>query len=282
MKSIARYFLLTALLSAPLYAAAPLAFMAKDFVKGIIRSFVESGYNKLFESAGPCGLPLAPPGGAVADMLRGRGAMPGMPSLPSAAGLARGGLPSVPGVGGGATIPPGMDKMMKQQMAQAQAQIAQDQAVPGETPAAMPDMAAAMQMMQAMQNAAPLSRAEVDELGALLERMRTAMPSAAPQCKPGEMKAAITMAADSPMANGPLRMMLGTMRDMQQKLDDARATFATMSEPERTETVEMIATEYRGWDKDSRQAMLGMVASNFLGMPEAMKTQLLARLQPIR
>lgn len=273
MKRFAGCFLSMALFLVPAHAAGPLAFMAKDMMKSIIRSFVEGGLNSMLATAGPCGLPLAPPGGAVADMLRGRAGMPGMPSMPSAAGMARGVLPAV---GGGAA---GMDKMMKEQMAQAQAHMAKEQAAHGEAPTAMPDMAAAM---KALQDAEPLSAAEADELGALMERMRTAMPSAAPQCKPGEMKAAIQQAADSPMAGGPLRMMLGAMRDVQQKLDDARATFAQMSEPERAQTVDMMATEYRGWDQDSRQAMLGMVETNFLGMPDAMQTQLLARLKQVR
>ena len=280
MKRIAGYLLLTVLLFVPAHAAGPLAFMAKDFVKGIVRSFIEGGLNKMLETAGPCGLPLAPPGGGVADMLRGRGAIPGMPSMPSAVGMGRG-LPSVPGMGGGA-VPPGMDRMMKEQMAQAQAQMAKEQGNEsnlGQMPGAMPDMAAAM---KAMQDAEPLSTAEADELGTLMERMRTAMPSAAPQCKPGEMKAAIQQAADSPMAGGVLRIMLGAMRDMQQKLDGARDTFANMSEPERAEAVELMAAEYRGWDQDSKQAMLGMVETNFLGMPDAMTTQLLARLKQVR
>ena len=74
-------------------------------------------------------------------------------------------------------------------------------------------------------------------------------------------------------------MMLGSMRDMQKKLDEARATFAKMPEAERIEYVETMAAEFRGWDKDNKQALLGMVETNFLGMPDTMKTQLLARLK---
>jgi len=294
MKRIAGYFLLVTLLSLPAQAIGPLAFLAKDLVKGIVRSFVEGQIDKMLASAGPCGLPIAGPGaGGLAGMLGGRGAMPGLSSmrgagkvpLSGAAGAAKGALPSMPGMGGGMAIPPGMEGMMKDQMAQAQAMMAKEQAEQGADvedkeslgkPGAMPDMATAM---QAMQEGEPLTSAEVDELATLLERMSTAMPSAAPQCKPGELKTVLQQASDSPMTGGVLRMMLGSMRDMQQKLDEARATFAKMPEAERSEYVETMAAEFRGWDKDNKQALLGMVETNFLGMPDTMKTQLLARLK---
>jgi hypothetical protein len=286
MKRIAGYFLLVALLSLPAQAIGPLAFLAKDLVKNIVRSFVEGQIDKMLASAGPCGLPIAGPGAAgLTGMLGGRGAMPGIRSIPGAAGAARGALPSMPGMGGGMAIPPGMEGMMKDQMAQAQAMMAKEQAEHGADvedkeslgkPGAMPDMA---KTMQAMQEGEPLTSAEVDELATLLERMSTAMPSAAPQCKPGELKTVLQQAADSPMTGGMLRMMLEPMRDMQKKLDEARATFAKMPEAERGEYVETMAAEFRGWDKENKQALLGMVETNFLGMPDTMKTQLLARLK---
>ena len=294
MKRIAGYFLLVILLSLPAQAIGPLAFLAKDLVKNIVRSFVEGQIDKMLASAGPCGLPIAGPGaGGLAGMLGGRGAMPGVSSMPDAgkmslsgaAGAARGALPSMPGMGGGVAIPPGMEGMMKDQMAQAQAMMAKEQAEHGAdvqdkegpgSPGAAPDMATAM---QAMQEGEPLTSAEVDELATLLERMSTAMPSAAPQCKPGELKTVLQQASDSPMTGGMLRMMLEPMRDMQKKLDEARATFAKMSAAERGEYVETMAAEFRGWDKENKQALLGMVETNFLGMPDTMKTQLLARLK---
>lgn len=294
MKRIAGYFLLVALLSLPAQAIGPLAFLAKDLVKGIVRSFVEGQIDKMLASAGPCGLPIAGPGaGGLAGMLGGRGAMPGLSSmrgagkmpLSGAAGASKGALPAMPGMGGGVAIPPGMEGMMKEQMAQAQAMMAKEQAEQGAdvqnkegpgSPGAAPDMATAM---QAMQESEPLTSAEVDELATLLERMSTAMPSAAPQCKPGELKTVLQQASDSPMTGGVLRMMLGSMRDMQNKLDEARDTFAKMPEAERGEYVETMAAEFRGWDKENKQALLGMVETNFLGMPDTMKTQLLARLK---
>lgn len=294
MKRIAGYFLLVILISLPAQAIGPLAFMAKDLVKGIVKNFVDGQVDKMLSSAGPCGLPIAGPGaGGLAGMLGGRGTMPGLSSmrgadkmtLSGAAGAAKGALPSMPGVGGGMAMPPGMEGMMKDQMAQAQAMMAKEQAKHGTDvedkeslgkPGTMPDMA---KTMQAMQEGPPLTSAEVDELATLLERMSTAMPSAAPQCKPGELKTVLQQASDSPMTGGVLRMMLGSMRDMQKKLDEARDTFAKMPEAERSEYVETMAAEFRGWDKDNKQALLGMVETNFLGMPDTMKTQLLARLK---
>jgi hypothetical protein len=262
MKRIAGYFLLVTMLSLPAQAIGPLAFMAKDLVKGIVRNFVEGQIDKMLTSTGPCGLPVAGPGAARV-----------------------GGIPSMSGMGSGMAMPPGMEGMMKDQMVQAQAMMAKEQTKRGVNPhdkeslgkpGAMPDMA---KTMQAMQEGPPLTRAEVDELGTLLERMSTAMPSAALKCKPGEMKAALQQVSDSPMGGGVLRMMLGSMRDVQKKLDEARDTFAKMSEAERGEYVETMAAEFRGWDKDNKQALLGMVETNFLGMPDTMKTQLLTRLK---
>lgn len=276
MKRIAACLLLLTLFSFPAQAIGPLALMGKDLVKSIVQNFVEGQIDKMLASGGPCGLPVGGPGmSGLANMARGRGGMPGT----SAAGMAKGTLPSMAGMPDGMTIPPGMEGMMKEQMAQAQAMMAKEQAKrganSGENPS-MPDMAKAM---KAMQEGPPLTRAEVDELATLLERMSTAMPSAAPQCKPGELKTVLHQAADSPMSGGMLRMMLEPMRDMQKKLDEARATFAKMPEAERNEYVETMAAEFRGWDKENKKTMLGMVETNFLGMPETMKTQLLARLK---
>lgn len=285
MKRIGACLLLLILFSLPVQAIGPLAFMAKDLVKSIVQNFVEGQVDKMLASGGPCGLPLGGPGvSGLANMARGRGGMPGT----GAAGAAKSALPSMTGMPGGMTIPPGMEGMMKDQMAQAQAMMAKEQAKRGANPGdkenlgqpgTMPDMAKAM---KAMQEGPPLTSAEVDELATLLERMSTAMPSAVPQCKPGELKTVLHQAADSPMSGGMLRMMLEPMRDMQKKLDEARATFAKMPEAERNEYVETMAAEFRGWDKENKKAMLGMVETNFLGMPETMKTQLLARLQQVK
>src|SRR3972149_2682053 len=62
MKRIAGYFLLVTLLSLPAQAIGPLAFLAKDLVKGIVQSFVEGQIDKMLARAGPGGLPRPRPG----------------------------------------------------------------------------------------------------------------------------------------------------------------------------------------------------------------------------
>jgi hypothetical protein len=275
MKRATGCVLLVMLVSSPALAVGPFALLAKDIVKSIVRNFVEGQVNQMLATAGPCGTSIAGMG-ALPGMLRG-GAMP---SLTGLAGSTMGG---VPGVGGmptmGGAMPPGMTKMMEKQMEQAQAAMAKENAGAGsgtQGNAAMPDVAA---MMQGMQGQAPLSREEVDELATLMENMSKAAPSVTTKCKPGDMKLVLQTAVDSPMVGGVLRMMLGPMRDAQRQIDEARETFAKMPESERSEYVETMAAEYRGWDKQNKQAFLGMIETNFLGMPETMKTQLLARLK---
>jgi hypothetical protein len=317
MKRIAGSVLLLALLSFPAQAVFPLAFLAKEIVKGIVKDFLESQLNQMLAKAGPCGIPIADTGSltSLAGMLTGRGGgmggfsslagMGAMPAIPGIGAAAKGALPDVPGLTGGraalanvptgaippemaamlggmpgrggAAMPAGMAEMMKSQMAQLEAS-AKDQGKEGADgrAASAPDMA---KVMQAMQDPTPLSAAEADELGTIMERMATAMPNAAPQCKPGELKTVMQRASNTPMGGGVMRMMLTSMREAQQKLDEARTTFATMSEAERADYVELMATEYRGWDKENQQAMLGMLETDFLGMPESLKTQLVARLK---
>lgn len=268
--------LLLTLLCLPAQAVGPLALLGKEIVKGIVRNFVENQMNQMLATAGPCGMPIAQPGAlaGMAGLLRGRGGMPGVTNLPGGAAIP-GGIPGAMPSLSDMKLPPGMAEKMQEQMAG-------QQGARGESPAASLSGPAMAKAMAALQDTTPLSTAEVDELGTLLERMAAAMPSAAPKCKPGEMKAVLAMAADSPMGGGMLRMMLEPLRDMQRKLDEAKDTFARMSEQERGEYVDSMAAEFGGWDKENRQALLGMVESNFLGMPDDMRAQLLARLKQER
>jgi hypothetical protein len=212
----------------------------------------------------------------------------GMPAIPGIGAAAKGALPSVPGLtGGGAALanlpmgamspeqmammsrmggmpgmggagmPPGRAEMMKSQMAQMEPS-AKDGA-DGRT-ANAPDMA---KVMQALQDPTPLSAAEAEELGTIMERMAAAVPSEAMPCKPGELKVVMQSASNTPMGGGMMRMMLTSLRDAQLRLDEARNTFATMSEAERADYVELMATEYRTWDKEQQKAMLGMMQTDF-------------------
>lgn len=54
-----------------------------------------------------------------------------------------------------------------------------------------------------------------------------------------------------------------------------------MSEAERSDYIETMAADYRGWDAEHKKAFAGMVQTNFLGMPDTMQTQLLARLKQV-
>ncbi len=74
-------------------------------------------------------------------------------------------------------------------------------------------------------------------------------------------------------------MMLGKLHEAQKKIDEARATFAKMSEPERNDYVATMTAEYRAWPGENKQAFRDMVETNFLGMPDTMRTQLLAQLK---
>jgi hypothetical protein len=159
------------------------------------------------------------------------------------------------------------DDQAKEMMAQAQ----------GAQGAGMPNMPP--EMMAAMKDQTPLSSAEADELGTLMERMSAAAPSVATTCKPGELKQAMQMAAEAPGAGGVMRMMLGKLREAQKQIDEARATFAKMSEPERNDYVATMTAEYRAWPAANKQAFRDMVETNFLGMPDTLRTPLLAQLK---
>lgn len=62
MKRLALCALLAALLAAPAVAVGPLAMLAKEMIKGIVRQFVENRMNQMLSTAGPCGMPIAQPG----------------------------------------------------------------------------------------------------------------------------------------------------------------------------------------------------------------------------
>lgn len=262
MKRLAGYVLLGALITLPAHAVLPMAFFAKDLVKGIVRNFVDGQLNSMMETTGPCGMTVARPGmGAVNTIKQGAAAA----RSPGTA-MAGGAMPSMPGMGTGMS-----DAQMKDMMAR----VPGGQGMQGGM-AGLPPEAMAM-----MKDQTPLSKAEAEELGTLMENMSAAAPSMANKCKPGEMKQMVEMSANTPGASGPMRMMLTSLRKAQAQIDEARATFAKMSDAERSDYVETMAAEYRGWDAENKKAFLGMIQTNFLGMPETMRTQLLARLKQV-
>ncbi len=307
MKHMAGCALLTITLVLPAQAQAPVAMLAKELITGIVQTFVKDRVLGMLSSMGPCGMPIGPTGGlaTLAGLLTsGGGGLPGMPSMPGmTAGMAglpdlsalagAGGLGSLPGAGaagqvaglaGGAAqmaeLQASMQKMMQANAASVPAPdagVATDGVAAGsgadeESP---PDVA---QLMRDMQQSEPLSRAELEELGGLMERLSKAMPTKANPCKPGELATVLKSAADMPMGGGVLRMMLQPLRDMETSVAEARDGFARMSPDERRDYVVLLADDARGWDAEQRDALVGMARTNFLGMPEPMPEQLLARL----
>jgi len=296
MKRLAVCVLLMATLGLPVQAQAPVVMLARELVKGIIETFVKDGLINMLSTMGPCGMPLGPSGGlaTLAGLLGGGGiasvaGMPGMPGLSVLTGT--GGVGSLSAVGaagqlagmtGGAVQMAGIQASMEKRLREQTAQLPPPEAngetteADGADGAAPPDIA---QLTQDMQEATPLSGAELDELGGLMERLAAAMPSKANPCKPGELTQVLHSAADMPMGSGMLRMMLQPMRDMDASVAEAHDRFARMSATESAEYVALMADESRGWDAENRKALLGMAETNFLGMPEPMQAQLLARLR---
>lgn len=305
MKRMAVCVLLMATLALPAQAQAPVVLLARELVKGIIQTFVQDKLLNMLSTMGPCGTPLGPSGGlaTLAGLLGGGGisgmpgmpgmpgmsAMPGMPDMSALAGM--GGMGAVPGIGaagqiaglaGGAAQVAGVQANMEKMLREQAAQLPPPETDAGTTDAegadgaAPPDIA---QLTQTMQEATPLSSAELDELGGLMERLAAAVPSKANPCKPGELTEVLHAAADMPMGSGMLRMMLQPMRDMETSVAEAHERFANMSPTESAEYVALMADETRGWDAENREAFLGMAETNFLGMPEPMQAQLLARLR---
>ena len=305
MKRRAVWALLIVTLVLPAQAQAPVVFLAREIVKGIIKSFVQDRLMSMLSTMGPCGTPLGPTGGlaTLAGLLGGGGgggipglgAMSGMPGIPGMSAMpdlsALAGAGSLQGLGAAGSIVGAasgaaqiagvqakMEKMQREQLAKLP---------PPEPDGESPDSAGLdataptdiAQLTQQLQDAEPLSSAEIDELAALMERLSAAVPSKANPCKPGELTQVLHSAADMPMVGGTLRMMLQPMRDMETSVAQAHDRFATMSAAESAEYIDLMAEESRGWDAENRKAFIGMAETNFLGMPAPMQAQLLARLK---
>jgi hypothetical protein len=171
-----------------------------------------------------------------------------------------------------------MEELQREQMAQLPPPEAGDDTPEADETdqTAPPDLG---ELTQQLQDSTPLTSAELEELGGLMERLATAMPSKANPCKPGELTQVLHSAADVPMGSGMLRMMLQPMRDMALSVDEANDRLTQMSATESAEYVAQMAGESRGWDAENREAFIGMAETNFLGMPAPMRAQLLARLK---
>jgi hypothetical protein len=244
------------LLAAPVQAAGPLALLAHQIVKQVIKDFVQSQLTSLVrESLGPCKSMLA-------DM--GVGALGTVQGL--ASGIRGGSLPGMPGT----QAMQGMDPAMQARMMQM-----------------MPNMmdAQAMQMMAGMpgmQGAAPLSGDEVDELVTRLVALSKAMPDQALPCSPEELKLVFNMSASMPMVSAPFRTMLSSFRTMDEGFKEVRETFAKMSSEEQAEAIDLMLADAPSMSAEERKQFAGFLQSDLFGLPPAARAQVRARLGGVR
>lgn len=136
-----------------------------------------------------------------------------------------------------------------------------------------------MQMMRAMQDAAPLPDADIDELVTRLEAFAKAMPGQALPCSPQELKLSLSRLGAMPMASGSLRMMLEQLRSLDRQFAEARATFARMSEAEQSEATELMMAQAASMSSEERDQLAGLLRADLLGLPPAMRALLLSRLK---
>ena len=298
-------------LALPAEAVAPLVLLAHKMVRQIVQDVVKNmARNLLAEAAGPCKTAIAEGGVGSARTLTGlaggRSAVPSVPGMPSVPGLPQmAGTPSVPAVpflpgtgtiGAGVSMaartggvgiptvsspdqlpslaggmPGGMPPQFADQMARAQA--ARDRG--GQMPSTE-QMNGYMQQMQQAMAQGPLSAAEADELADTMLEFAKVFPDQL-KCTPEETSAMIKATAVTPMG-GILRPVLDSLRQTKQRLAEAREAFAKMSPEERSEYVQTMAADIRGYDAQNKAVFLKMIDANFFGMPEDMRAQLKALL----
>jgi hypothetical protein len=235
--------LLTVLVTLPAEAAGPLALLAKQIVKQMVQDYVKSELTSfLTGGANPC-KPM---------------------------GIA-GALPGLPGMGMAPAMPPEISQLMP-----SPSEMASMPGVQNLDPAMRPQI---MQMMAGLQNAPPLSSAEVDELATRVAALSKALPpEQALPCSPEEFKAMFNASASMPMASGPMRMMLEQFRNMEQNARQVEQTFAKMSSAERTEAIDLMLAETASMDAEERQQFAAFLRSDLMGLPLSVREELRARL----
>jgi hypothetical protein len=274
------------LVAAPVQAALPLAFLAKQIVQQVVKDFVKSQLNSMVrESLGPCKSMLADMGvGAVGTI---QGLVSGGASIPS---MLTGGMPGMPGMAGmPAGMPPGMEAAMRAQMMEAMPAMPPGMLdMPGMDPAMR---AQVMQMMAGMQgaggmpggmpgmgNAAPLSNEEADELVTRLVALSKAMPENPLPCSPEDLKLVFNMSATMPMMSGPFRMILTQFRAMDERFKEVEETFAKMSSAEQAEAVELMVADAKSMSAQDRKQLASFLQSDLIPLPAAVREQLRIRL----
>ena len=264
------------LITAPVQAALPLAFLAKQIVQSVVKDFVKSQLNTMVrEALGPCKSMLADMGmgtvGTIQSLVSGGASIPGMLS---------GGIPAMPGMAG----MPGMDDAMRARMMQSMPPGMLD--MPGMDPAMRAQI---MQMMAGggmpgmpgMGGPAPepLSTEEVDELVTRLVAFSKAVPDNPLPCSPGDLKLVFNASASMPMASGPFRMILTTFRGMDERLKEVEETFAKMSSEEQAEAIDLMVADANSMSAADRKQLASFLQSDLIPLPAAVREQLRIRLQ---
>lgn len=276
------------LLAVPAQAALPLAFFAKQIIQEIVKDFIQSELTALVrQSLGPCKSMLADMGVGAAGTIQslvsgargmGGGAIPGLPGLPN--------MPNMPGLPGAlGAVPGGMSTgaMDSPEVRRAMESMLGSQTLDPATRAQMAQMMPGMQGgIPGMASATPLSTEEVDELVTRLVTFSKAVPDQALPCSPEELKLVFNMSASMPMVSGPFRMMLDQFRAIDPRLAEVRETFAKMSSAEQAEAVDLMLADAPSMSAEERKQFAGFLQSDLLGLPTAVREQLLARLGGMR
>jgi hypothetical protein len=267
------------LVAAPVQAALPLAFFAKQIIQSVVKDYVKSQLTSMVrESLGPCKSMLADMGVGAAGTLQGLVA--GGRGMSISSLLGGGGMPSMPGSAGMPAMPAGMEAGMRARMMESMPAGALDM------PAMDPAMRAqVMQMMGGMPGgipgmpaAEPLSSGEVDELVNRLVLFSKAMPENPLPCAPEDLKLVFNMSASMPMMSGPFRMMLTAFRGMDERFKEVEETFAKMSDAERAEAVDLMVADAQSMSPADRKQLASFLQSDLMPLPAAVREQLRIRL----
>jgi hypothetical protein len=264
------------LLAAPVEAALPLAFFAKQIIQSVVKDFVKSEFNSMVRQAlGPCKSMLADMGvgtvGTIQSLVSGGASIPSMLS---------GGMPAMPGMAGmQGGMPAGMDAAMRARMMESMpAMPAGMLDMPGMDPAMRAQVMQMMGGMPGMASAPPLSSDEVDELVTRLVKFSKAMPENPLPCSPEDLKLVFNMSGATPMMSGPFRMMLTAFRGMDERFKEVEETFAKMSSAEQAEAVDLMVADAQSMSAADRKQLASFLQSDVIPLPAAVREQLRIRL----
>lgn len=153
------------------------------------------------------------------------------------------------------------------------------------------DMQQALAMMQQMQNAKPLSPAELEELVLMLERFGKVADAIEPGtgCSAGDYRRIFARAsvatADPRLGGQPAAMISGVFRTLHTSLKDidvksaeAAQTFSKMGPEDQADFVASTVADLRARPPEQRRAFIAMLDAGMLGIPENMARTLRAQI----